>query len=136
MPIIEGVTLGSDNIEEEKDVTYIIEKLPVSAYEDLIRQINYAENTSNMILDIGMNNIIINPQTQRMTAIDFYKPKYNDENWNNQILSDIYFSLAKNPVSSKKQQKICACKILLAARNTLQNLNIGIKSLGIEQFLK
>ena len=36
---------------------------------------------------------------------------------------------------SKKQQKICACKILLAARNTLQNLNIGIKSLGIEQFL-
>ena len=135
MPIIEGVTLGSDNIEEEKDVTYIIEKLPVSAYEDLIRQINYAENTSNMIFDIGMNNIIINPQTQRMTAIDFYKPKYNDENWNNQILSDIYFSLAKNPVSSKKQQKICACKILLAARNTLQNLNIGIKSLGIEQFL-
>lgn len=54
--------------ENKKELCY----LPLESYQKLYKQVVHAKN-HNMIFDCAGGNIIYNPETQSLTAIDFYE---------------------------------------------------------------
>ena len=57
----------------------IICSLPQESYIDFIKQLKKAKGNS-MYFDISPGNVIYNPKTKKLTAIDFY-PKTQDDNY-------------------------------------------------------
>lgn len=72
MPIIEGVTFTFSKFDNF-EIANIVEKMPIKSFQELIEQISYAETQTELIFDSSCKNIIINKDTNKMTAIDFYK---------------------------------------------------------------
>ena len=123
MPIIKGYTFG-DNDTENKKVAKMIEEMPVEAFTELFKQIKTAEHNSNLSFDIGMQNIIINPKTKTMTAIDFFKSP--EHLFKNEIFCGIFESLCRSNLSSLEQMRNCAGKLMLAALS-IQKTNPEMK---------
>lgn len=87
-----------------------IAKMPIESFNRFLKQICYA-HSNNMMFDNIWTNVIVNPRNKSITAIDFYKNKYNE------ILNPLchmYVSLVPS-CSTTKQRKIIANKILNAA---------------------
>ncbi len=134
MPIIEGFTFCSDNINDS-NLAKIVEKMPLEAYKNLINQIYKAETETDMVFDSGWKNIIINPVNNTMTAIDFYRPKERGT-FSNQILSSIYASLANNPNTTFEQKQICAGKLLASTVQLKKDEKINLRTLGLTKLLR
>lgn len=133
MPIIKGFTFYSQNVGDEK-VARMIENMPVESFIDLIEQAISAERKTKLVFDSGPKNIIVNPDMNKMTAIDFYKT--NDEFiFSNQILRSIYSSLTGNLVTTKEQKQKCAGKIILAIIPILEKQKSNYRVLGMENFV-
>ncbi|MCM1003074.1 MAG: hypothetical protein NC408_01895 [Candidatus Gastranaerophilales bacterium] len=112
MKFIPGFTFdGKKN--EDKKIALMIENMPVEAFTDLFKQIKTAEHNSDLSFDCGFKNIIINPEKQTMTAIDFYKSE--DHLFKDEIFSGIFASLGFKQASTDEQLKTCAGKLILAA---------------------
>lgn len=116
MPIIKGYKLLSGD-SLNKDVSKMIENMPVSAFESLIKQVIEGESVENMSFDPSWENIIINPDEQKMTAIDFYKSGY--ENCRSHVLGKLFAALTFPNISTNEQYKNCMGKLFLASLNLM-----------------
>lgn len=112
MRYIEGSPVISLKItkQEQASIANNIANLPVSSFNKLLKQIAHA-NDNNMVFDCSAFNIIVNPKTQTMTAIDFYKTKIPE------YFAPLNFidSALINTATTMENKKSNAGKILLAA---------------------
>ncbi|MBD5403349.1 hypothetical protein HDR58_11215 [bacterium] len=135
MPVIKGYTFCSPNITN-KEVAKMIELMPQKAFDSLLIQVCNAKK-AGLTMDPGWKNIIVNPENQTLSAIDFCKVG-EDFDFNKSIINQIYCSLANNPATNNEQRKICAGKTLLAVINTCNNgskMNIDLSQMGFERFV-
>jgi len=134
MPLIRGFTFNTKNIKKS-EVAAMVENMPQEAFDELFKQVYNAEN-HNLMLDEGNGNIIINPQAQKMTAIDFcpYQYSVNRENF----LNALFYCLNPANITSPAQRKICAQKLLSAPLNVVQNdpkVYIDLSLCGFQKFV-
>lgn len=95
-----------------KEIAEIVDKVPVESYVKLLRQVAAAYK-QNLMFDSCGTNLIVNPKTLTLTAIDFYE---NDEFEPEVIkpLQAVYLSLI-NEDSTLQQRRKVAGKALLAS---------------------
>lgn len=134
MPLIKGYTYFSKEVTNN-EVTEYIEDMPQEAFTNLFKQAMEA-HYCGLKFDTGWKNVIVNPETQTLTAIDFYKPF--DGVFNERLLSEIYLSLTAIPANTQEQRRIIAGKLLLAPIDILLNepeYKIDLKECGFPRFL-
>lgn len=95
-----------------KEIAEIVDKVPVESYVKLLRQVSNAYK-QNLMFDSCGTNLIVNPKTLAVTAIDFYQ---NDEFEPEVIkpLQAVFLSLI-NKDSTLQQRRRVAGKALLAS---------------------
>lgn len=134
MPIIKGYKLLSGN-SLNTDVTKMVENMPVSAFEALIKQVVEGESVENMSFDPSWENIIINPDEQKMTAIDFYKSEY--ENCRSRVVGKLFAALTFPNASTNEQHKNCMGKLFLASLNLMdKEPEIAVEKYGLTSMIR
>lgn len=111
MKFIEGTPVWAYNmtLREKQEIAEEISKMPVNSFHKLIKQISHAY-THDMMFDCNWSNVIVNPKTKTITAIDFNKMDYPEQL---NLLNYTYTSLT-HADTSLAQKKTCAGKIFLA----------------------
>lgn len=111
MKFIEGTPVWAYNmtLKEKQQIAEEITKIPVESFHKLIKQISHAYN-HNMMFDCNWSNVIVNPKTKTLTAIDFNKMS-SPELLN--LLNYTYTSLT-HADTSLAQKKTYAGKLFLA----------------------
>lgn len=122
MNIIKGFPVGRIDEEPEK-LEYteeLIEKFPIESFNKLIKQITFAHK-NDMVFDNHWANVIINPDEQTFTAIDFYDRDITDFLDISAVdpLSSIFSSVV-NMSATLPQMELCAKKILKAGLEELK----------------
>ncbi len=120
---------------KQTDINKIIDDMPVSSFQNFIRQIGYAKQ-NGMIFDCGWGNVVVNPESKTITAIDFYT---ENENFYNdiRILQACYASLIY-PEAPAEHKKTCAAKLILAALEEMKpgvTPSMEIRDICISSFL-
>lgn len=95
----------------QKEVDKMLDEMPVSSFQKFFRQICYAKK-HDMFFDCVWSNVIVNPKTNTITAIDFYKKIENDY-LAYSVLQECYDSLIY-PNAPETHKNTCAAKLLLA----------------------
>ncbi len=119
---IEGIPVFAK--EEDVGTSSIIKEsvksAPISSFQKLLAQIAYAAN-KDMIFDCCGANVIINPKTKEITAIDFYKntPEFTEVV---RPLSAIYSALVTS-FDDVEYRKVCANKVLNAGIQEISKPN-------------
>lgn len=132
MPIISGISFCCDSEQKDKKVVELIEKMPITAYEKLIKQVIDAES-KNMSFDPGWKNIIVNNEPPALTAIDFYK---DFNSGRPRTLGKIFTCLAFPRPTTDKQQQTCIGKLYLAALSLMEkNPQIPFEKFGFDSLL-
>jgi len=108
MPIIKGLVFGNcDNAKLLKTMV----NMPQRAYNDFLEQICHAYKYG-LEFDATWKNVIIDPEKNTITAIDFYSP---DGYYRKHFLNEAYHSLAGHKFASSEYKKICAGRLYLGA---------------------
>lgn len=122
MNIIKGFPVGrvDDSTEKLEYTEVLIENFPIESFNKLIKQITYAHK-NDMVFDNHWANVIINPEEQTFTAIDFYDKDITEFLDISSVdpLSSI-FSSVMNLSATPSQIKACAKKILKAGLDELK----------------
>lgn len=116
MNFIKGMPVATIDEDPEKleYIEELIEDFPVESYSKLIKQITYAHK-NEMVFDNHWANVIINPEKQTFTAIDFYSmDKYDYADiYDPTPLRSIFVSVM-NMRANSDQMQICTKKLLKA----------------------
>lgn len=102
----------------QKEITDMVYKLPVSAYNKLFKQICHAKK-HKMVFDCSGTNIIVNPKDKTLTAIDFYRMDPNSP----KTVKPLTFLFDAIPYNTPQQQRKSAGMLILGA---LEELKPGI----------
>ena len=113
-------TYNSRHTIKQESIDKIVEDLPISAFQKLLKQICYAKD-NGMIFDCSWQNVIINPKDKTITAIDFYEL---NEEFPEEVhpLRYCYASLIYND-AAEEHKKDCLAKLLLAG---LEEMKPGV----------
>ena len=120
---------------KQTDINKILEEMPVIAFQNFIRQIGNAKQ-NDMFFDCGWGNVVVNPQNNTITAIDFYTGSENFYN-DGRILQACYSSLVY-PGAPAEHKKTCAAKLMLAALEEMKpdiSPCMDIRDINISSFL-
>ncbi len=112
MPVIKGVVFGD---YDSAELSKIIINMPQSSYNDFLEQLCHAYK-HGFEFDATWKNVIINPENNTLTAIDFYRP---DGHYRNRLLNEAYHALVGYRLASQECKKVCAGRLYLGALNMM-----------------
>lgn len=130
IPIV-GNLLSKDDIRENAK---IISKLPLKAYENLLKEI-IAAYQENILFDSHPSNIILNREKKTLTPIDYIENKLHIPL---EPVNSLFYSLVPNNIDAKIRNKITnkILKATLKEIKTSTNSSLNFEEYDFNQFFE